>query len=142
MTTQRPKGYTYTLNIGEKLRFAVLHPTPAMLVAGDLAARKILQARGDLDAEAEAEVALVNAIAERAIVRFDGVVGTDGAPINDATPEAIRAVMAIPAIWRKFRAEYCDPAYSVSATQSREGNVCVPAPSGNSAGASAIADPA
>ena len=123
------------LDLALGVRVKVEPLTTAIMVAArtDPAVRAIASGMPD-DSIA---VIFAKAIAARAIVDWDGVSDTDGAPIP-VSPEAIDALLDLWPIFEKFQTAYVAKGLELEA----EKNVSPPSPTGSSVGATATAKPA
>jgi hypothetical protein len=83
------------------------------------------------------EVRIVIALAEEAVIGWEGVADADGQPLA-VTPEAVAALLALYPVYRTFRVAYVDPALTLAA----EGNVLTPSPGGTGAAGGTTAVPA
>jgi hypothetical protein len=103
----------------------------------------IIQAREDAALDPDAGIdrrvsALTAAVARAAILDWRGVAAADGVTPAEVSPDAIAALMDIFPLSQAFYARVVAPALVVVS----EKNVSSPAPSGISAGATTIAEPA
>lgn len=133
------------LDFGGGLRLEVL-PADMDLIseAQEDPALQELRAQLDPDEEPTREQAialgkaLARAVAQLAIIGWEGVGDAEGRVIAKPTPEGIDALMRHPAVFPKFQSEYIEPALVLA----DEGNGYAPAPSGTLAGARTTAKPA
>ena len=123
------------LNLGLGVRVRVEPLTTALMVA----ARSDPAVRGLPKGTSDDEVAVVfgKALAERAILEWEGVGDADGKPFP-VTPEAIAALLDTWPIFEKFQMDYVAKGLELDA----EKNASAPSPTGSGAGAKAIAPPA
>ena len=82
-------------------------------------------------------MAFAKALARRAVLDWEGIGDANGVPI-DPSPEAIDALLDIWPIFESFQLTYVSKGLLLE----QEKNASAPLPSGNSAGARAIAKPA
>ena len=123
------------LDLGLGVRVRVEPLTTALMVA----ARSDPSVRGLPKGTSDDEVAVVfgKALAERAILEWEGVGDADGNPAP-VTPEAIAALLDIWPIFEKFQMGYVAKGLELDA----EKNASAPSPTGSMAGAIATAQPA
>lgn len=123
------------------VRFEVLPMTTTMMIEAQRSLPKGVDAVEVLDEPAvmttEQQVAFAKAIAQRAVIAWEGVVGIDGKPIK-ITPEGVAAAIDKVAVFSAFQVRYVTPGM----TEADEGNVSAPSPTGTSAAARRIARPA
>lgn len=120
------------LDLGLGVRVRVEPLTTALMVA----ARSDPAVRGLPEGTSDDEIAVVfgKALAERAILDWEGVGDADGSP-TPVTPEGIAALLDIWPIFEKFQMGYVAKGLELE----QEKNVSAPSPSGSGAGAKAIA---
>ena len=125
----------YWLDLGHGVRVRVEPLTTALMVA----ARSDPVVRGLPDTTGDDEIAVVfgKALAERAILEWEGVGDSDGNP-TPVTPEGIAALLDIWPIFERFQMGYVAKGLELET----EKNVSAPSPTGSGAGATATAGPA
>ena len=125
--------YWFDLGLGVRVRVEPL--TTALMVA----ARSDPTVRGLPEGTSDDEIAVVfgKALAERAILDWEGVGDAEGNPAP-VTPEGIAALLDIWPIFERFQVGYVAKGLELEA----EKNVSAPSPSGSTAGATVIARPA
>ena len=123
------------LDLGLGVRVRVEPLTTALMVAArsDPAVRDLPEGTGD-DAVA---VVFAKALAERAILDWEGVGDADGQPVP-VTPEGIAALLDVWPIFERFQLAYVAKGLELDA----EKNASAPSPPGPGAGAKATARPA
>lgn len=123
------------LDLGLGVRVRVEPLTTALMVAArsDPAVRRLPEGTSD----DEIAVIFGKALAERAILDWEGVGDADGSPVA-VTPAAIAALLDIWPIFERFQMGYVARGLALDA----EKNVFAPSPTGSTAGAIAIAPPA
>ncbi len=123
------------LDLGLGVRVRVEPLTTALMVAArsDPAVRSLPEGTSD----DEIAVIFGKALAERAILDWEGVGDADGNP-TPVTPEGIAALLDIWPIFEKFQMGYVAKGLELEA----EKNASAPLPTGSGAGANAIARPA
>ncbi|MCW1920817.1 hypothetical protein NX862_18825 [Rhodobacter sp. KR11] len=119
-----PGGATLTLRPLTSAIFAAAQADPLVEAARD-------EGREGL------AVALAKAVADIAVLSWDGIGDADGNPV-DPSPEAIHALLDLWPIYRAFNDEYLGPYLLLR----DEGNGSAPLPTGTSAGAADTARPA
>ena len=124
--------YWLALCLGVRVRVEPL--TTALMVAArsDPAVRSLPEGTGD----DEIAVIFGKALAERAILDWEGVGDADGKPVS-VSPEGIAALLDIWPIFERFQMGYVAKGLELDA----EKNVSAPSPIGSTAGAKAIAQP-
>lgn len=122
----------YWLDLGLGVRVRVEPLTTALMVA----ARSDASVRGLPEGTSDDEIAVVfgKALAELAVLDWEGVGDADGKP-TPVTPEGIAALLDIWPIFEKFQMGYVAKGLELE----QEKNVSAPSPSGSGAGAKAIA---
>lgn len=122
----------YWLDLGLGVRVRVEPLTTALMVA----ARSDPAVRGLPEGTSDDEVAVIfaRAIAERAILDWEGVGDADGNP-TPVTPEGIAALLDIWPIFERFQTDYVAKGLELEL----EINASAPSPSGSGAGAKATA---
>ena len=122
----------YWLDLGLGVRVRVEPLTTALMVA----ARSDASVRGLPEGTTDDEIAVVfgKALAERAILDWEGVGDAEGNP-TPVTPEGIAALLDIWPIFEKFQMGYVAKGLELEA----EKNASAPSPNGSGAGAKAIA---
>ena len=125
----------YWLDLGLGVRVHVEPLTTALMVA----ARSDPDVRELPEGTADDEIAVIfaRAIAQRAVLDWEGVGDADGNP-TPVTPEGIAALLDIWPIFEKFQMGYVAKGLELEA----EKNASAPSPSGSTAGARATAQPA
>ena len=125
----------YWLDLGLDVRVRVEPLTTALMVAArsDPAVRDLPEGTAD-DAVA---VVFAKALAERAILDWEGVGDADGQPVP-VTPEGIAALLDVWPIFERFQLAYVAKGLELDA----EKNASAPSPPGPGAGAKATARPA
>ena len=123
------------LDLGLGVRVRVEPLTTALMVAArsDPGVRDLREGTGD-DAVA---VVFARALAERAILDWEGVGDADGLPVP-VTPEGIAALLDVWPIFERFQLAYVAKGLELDA----EKNASAPSPPGPGAGAKATARPA
>ena len=123
------------LDLGLGVRVRVEPLTTALMVAArsDPTVRSLPKGTSD----DETAVVFGKALAERAILDWEGVGDADGKP-TPVTPEAIAALLDIWPIFEKFQMDYVAKGLELDA----EKNASAPSPTGFTAGAIATAQPA
>ena len=123
------------LDLGLGVRVRVEPLTTALMVA----ARSDSSVRDLPEATSDDEIAVVfgKALAERAILDWEGVGDADGNP-TPVTPEGIAALLDIWPIFEKFQMGYVAKGLEIES----EKNASAPSPTGSMAGAKATARPA
>ena len=125
----------YWLDLGLGVRVRVAPLTTALMVA----TRSDPTVRGLPEGTSDDEIAVVfgKALAERAILDWEGVGDADGNPAP-VTPEGIAALLDIWPIFERYQVGYVAKGLELET----EKNVSAPSPSGSTAGAKATARPA
>lgn len=125
----------YWLDLGLGVRVRVEPLTTALMVA----ARSDPGIRSLPEGTSDDGIAVIfgKALAERAIIDWEGVGDVDGNP-TPVTPEGIAALLDIWPIFEKFQMGYVAKGLELEA----EKNVSAPSPIGSTAGAKGIARPA
>lgn len=130
----------YWLDLGLGVRIHVEPLTTALMVAArsdpavrGLAEGSLAQGTGD----DEIAVIFARAIAERAILDWEGVGDADGNP-TPVTPEGIAALLDVWPVFERFQMGYVAKGLELEL----EKNVSAPSPTGSGAGAPATARPA
>jgi hypothetical protein len=125
----------YWLDLGLGVRVRVEPLTTALMVA----ARSDPAVRGLPEGTSDDEIAVIfgKVLADRAILKWEGVGDADGNP-TPVTPEGIAALLDIWPIFEKFQMGYVAKGLEIEL----EKNVSAPSPTGSMAGAKAIARPA
>ena len=120
------------LDLGLGVRVRVEPLTTALMVA----ARSDPAVRGLPEGTSDDEIAVVfgKALAERAILDWEGVGDAEGNP-TPVTPEGIAALLDIWPIFEKFQMGYVAKGLELE----QEKNASAPSPTGSGAGAKAIA---
>lgn len=123
------------LDLGLGVRVRVEPLTTALMVA----ARSDPVVRGLPEGTSDDEIAVIfgKALAERAILDWEGVGDADGTPVA-VTPEGIAALLDIWPIFERFQMGYVARGLELDA----EKNVSTPSPTGSTAGAKPTARPA
>ena len=120
--------------------------TPGLrLLVGPLTTAMMVSARADMAIETlpetatteELALAMAKAVARRAILECDGV-GDENGTVIAVTPEGIDALLEIWPVFEAFQTGYVAKGLILDA----EKNVSAPSPTGPSAGANGIAQPA
>ncbi len=136
MLVLRLKSAPYWLDLPMGVRLEVLPFGRSLMqeVRDDLATERDTEEPGDADDRADAEAAAPGfdafclAVAQRAILGWEGVVEGNGAPAA-LTPEGVAGLLDTPALWNAFMRDYINPGFGVIA----EGNASAPSPTGTSA---------
>ena len=125
----------YWLDLGLGVRVRVEPLTTALMVA----ARSDPAVRGLPEGTSDDEIAVIfgKVLADRAILKWEGVGDADGNP-TPVTPEGIAALLDIWPIFERFQMGYVAKGLELEA----EKNAYAPLPTGSGAGATAIARPA
>jgi hypothetical protein len=125
----------YWLDLGHGVRVRVEPLTTALMVA----ARSDPAVRGLPEGTSDDEIAVVfaRAIAERAILDWEGVGDGNGNPVP-VTPDGIAALLDIWPIFERFQLAYVAKGLELEL----EKNASAPSPTGSGAGAKATARPA
>ena len=125
----------YWLDLGLGVRIRVEPLTTALMVAArsDPAVRNLPEGTSD----DEIAVVFGKALAERAILDWEGVGDADGNP-TPVTPEGIAALLDIWPVFERFQMGYVAKGLELEL----EKNVSAPLPTGSGAGAKATARPA
>ena len=125
----------YWLDLGLGVRVHIEPLTTALMVA----ARSDPDVRDLPEGAADDAIAVIfaRAIAQRAVLDWEGVGDADGNP-TPVTPEGIAALLDIWPIFEKFQMGYVAKGLELEA----EKNVSAPSPTGSTAGAKATARPA
>ena len=125
----------YWLDLGIGVRVFVEPLTTALMVA----ARSDPVVRGLPEGTSDDEIAVIfgKALAERAILDWDGVGDADGTPVA-VSPEGIAALLDIWPIFERFQMGYVARGLELDA----EKNASAPSPIGSTAGAKPTARPA
>ena len=125
----------YWLDLGLGVRVRVEPLTTALMVA----ARSDPAVRGLPEETTDDEIAVVfgKALAERAILDWEGVGDADGNP-TPVTPEGIAALLDIWPIFETFQMGYVAKGLEIES----EKNASAPLPTGSTAGVKATARPA
>lgn len=120
------------LDLGLGVRVRVDPLTTALMVA----ARSDPEVRGLPEDTSDDEIAVIfgKALAERAILDWEGVGDADGTPLS-VSPEGIAALLDIWPIFERFQMDYVAKGMELDA----EKNASAPSPTGSTAGATAIA---
>ncbi|MFN3953341.1 MAG: hypothetical protein ACK4LQ_02740 [Pararhodobacter sp.] len=123
------------LDLGLGVRVRVEPLTTALMVA----ARSDPGVRSLADGTSDDEIAVIfgKALAERAILDWDGVGDADGSP-TPVTPEGISALLDIWPIFERFQMGYVARGLDLE----QEKNASAPSPSGSTAGVKGTAPPA
>ena len=123
------------LDLGLGVRVRVEPLTTALMVAArsDPAVRSLPKGTSD----DEVAVVFGKALAERAILDWEGVGDADGNPAP-VTPEAIAALLDIWPLFERFQMDYVAKGLELDA----EKNASAPSPNGSTAGAIATVRPA
>jgi len=117
------------------LRLLVAPLTTALMVSAR--ADPAVETMPDTASSEEMALAMAKAVARRAVLDWEGV-GDDAGNAVPVTPEGIDALLEIWPVFEAFQTSYVARGLILDA----EKNASSPAPSGPSAGASAIAPPA
>ncbi len=125
----------YWLDLGLGVRVRVEPLTTALMVAArsDPGIRRLPEGTSD----DEIAVIFGKALAERAIIDWEGVGDADGTPVA-VTPEGIAALLDIWPIFEKFQMGYVAKGLELE----QEKNASAPSPPGSTAGAKGTARPA
>ncbi|MGX0904744.1 hypothetical protein ACSSV8_003338 [Roseovarius sp. MBR-79] len=123
------------LELAPGLRLQVAPLTTALMVAAR--ADATIEALSEDASQEELALAMAKAVARRAVLDWEGV-GDDAGNVVPVTPEGIDALLEIWPVFEAFQTSYVARGLILDA----EKNALSPAPSGPSAGASAIAPPA
>jgi len=125
----------YWLDLGLGVRVRVEPLTTALMVA----ARSDPGVRGLPKGSSDDEIAVIfaRALAERAILDWEGVGDAVGNP-TPVTPEGIAALLDLWPIFERFQMGYVAKGLEIE----QEKNASAPSPTGSTAGAKAIARPA
>lgn len=121
------------IDIMPGVRFEVLPFTTALMLEAQAelrAARDAEGGDGDASMSARQQVDFAKAIATRAVIGWEGVVGAAGKPMP-VTPEGIVAALDQVPVFTAFQAGYVN----AGLMQADEGNVSAPSPIGNTAAA-------
>lgn len=123
------------LDLAPGLRLLVDPLTTALMVSAR--ADPAIEALPDTATQEELGLAMAKAVARRAVLDWEGV-GDDAGNIVPITPEGIDALLNIWPVFEAFQTHYVAKGLILDA----EKNVSAPLPSGPSAGATGIAQPA
>ena len=123
------------LDLAPGLRLLVAPLTTALMVSAR--ADPAVETMPDTASSEEMALAMAKAVARRAVLDWEGV-GDDAGNAVPVSPEGIDALLEIWPVFEAFQTSYVARGLILDA----EKNASSPAPSGPSAGASAIAPPA
>ena len=123
------------LDLAPGLRLQVAPLTTALMVSAR--ADAALEALPEDTSQEELALVMAKSVARRAVLDWEGV-GDDAGNAVPVTPDGIDALLDIWPVFEAFQTQYVAQGLLLDADK----NVSAPSPSGNSAGARAIAKPA